>query len=134
MREGGSPYVRTVMGRQAFLLAAGLVSMLALPIGFSVVLLVAVGALVGGAWWWAVQLAEPVARVDVRRLAVAVGGRWGLGVGGIYLGVGCQPGQLDLPMQVLLVVSVAIGAMGGVAAAGLTLCGVDAGRAIRHDG
>ena len=121
-----------VAARQGLLLGIGLAAMLVLPIGLSVGLLVVVGAWVVGAWWWALQLGEPVERPVVRQLAVSVGAGWGALLGLAYVGLGLQPGQLDLPIHVLAAVAVGIGGMGGLAAMGLTLCGCDAGRAIRR--
>jgi hypothetical protein len=92
--------------------------------------LVVVGSWVVGAWWWAVQLSEPVPRAVVRQVSVSVGAGWGLFVALAYLGLGIQPGQLELPYPVLGLATAALGLMGGLAAAGLTLCGMDAGRAV----
>lgn len=120
-----------VAARQGVLLGVGVAVMLLLPVGLSVGLLVVVAAWVVGAWWWAVQLSEPVERTVVRQLSVSVGAGWGALLGLAYVGLGLQPGQLDLPVHVLAAAAVGIGGMGGLAAMGLTLCGCDAGRAIR---
>lgn len=119
-----------VGARQGALLSAGLASMLLLPMGLSVGVLVVAGSWVVGAWWWAVQLPEPLPRPVVRQVALSVGVGWGLVVAVGYLALALQPGQLELPYSVLAFVTVAIGTMGGLAAVGLSLCGMDAGRAV----
>ncbi len=82
--------------RQGLLLFVGGAAMLWMPIGLSVALLVVVvGSWVAGAWWWAVQLSEPIPRSLVRQVSLAVGVGWGMGVGLACLGLGLQPGQLD---------------------------------------
>ncbi len=126
-----APTVPAAVGaRQGLLLAVGLGAVLAAPIGLSVGLLVVVGSWTIGAWWWAVQLQEPVPREVVRNLSVRVGLGWGLVVATAYGAVGLVPGQLDLPWTGLLLASCGMGGMGAMSSGGLTLCGMDAGRAV----
>lgn len=118
-----------VLLRQGTLVGLGIAAALMLRAGLSPVVLILVGGMGVGAWWWAVQQPpERLERPRLREVSLHAGLVWG-GVGGaVYAAVGSRPGQLDMSAVELVVVAMVLSGMGALAAMGLTLCGLDAGR------
>lgn len=122
----------TVSAIQLVVAGAGLGLCLATPAGLGLAMPWLGASVLLGAWGWAVRVGRVhglLSRAWVQRIAARVGLVAGAGTGLAYLGIGSLPGQVALPVGGLLAVSVALGIGGGAAAAGLTLCGLDLGRA-----
>ena len=116
---------------QLAVVAVGIGLMLATPVGLSPLFFWTAGALLFGAWAWAVRigrarglLVRPALQVVARRVALL----GGVVVGLSYILVACVPGQLALPWFMVAVVALALGVGAAFACLILTLCGLDAAR------
>jgi len=120
-----------VFAIQLLVIGLGVAMMRATPLGLSPLFFWATGAMLFGAWAWAVRigrpqglLERPALRVVARRPALLGGGSTGV----LYVAVAAVPGQLELPWLVVFVMAGVLAAGGGFASLVLTLCGFDAAR------
>ncbi len=120
-----------VAGRQGLAASVGLVVVAASPLGLGWAVPVVAGACSFGAFTWALRQGEGLERSHVRAVAVRAGALWSGLVAVAYLVVALQPGQLALPIAGVLVAAAVLAALGGLAAAALSLCGIDATSKVR---
>ncbi len=81
-----------------------------------------------GAWAWAVRAGRGD-RARVRAVAARQGALVGPLVGVAWAAVAAQPGQVDVPQGGVVLVALLLSLGAGATSAGLTLCGLDLGRA-----
>jgi len=98
----------------------------ATPVGLGWAVPLGATAWLVGSWAAAVRQSVPLPRPLVRRVALRVGAAWGAVVAGGYGSLAWLPGVLDVQGGAVVVVSLALGGIATVCAAGLSLCGIDA--------
>ncbi|MBX2803711.1 MAG: hypothetical protein KTR31_38900 [Myxococcales bacterium] len=116
---------------QALLTAAGASLLLGAGFGLAAVPALAALALLFGAWGWAHRVGSArghLQRQPLRRIGARVGALATVAGAVTYALVAALPDQVDLPWSMVPVVAALLGAGGGMAAAGLTLCGLDMAR------
>ncbi|MEN0067212.1 MAG: hypothetical protein AAGA48_34085 [Myxococcota bacterium] len=120
-----------VFAVQMFTVAVGIVLMLATPMGLSPLFGWVAGAMLFGAWAWAVRVGKPqglLVRAALRIVAQRTAVLGGIAVALSYVGVALIPGQLALPWYAVGLVAPMLGLGGGFASLVLTLCGLDVAR------
>lgn len=116
---------------QLVTVAMGVGVMLVTPLGLSPLFFWAAGAMLFGAWAWAVRIGRPgglLVRPALQVVARRTAALCGVTVGFAYVAIALVPGQIDLPWFMVGVVALTLAVGGGFGSLVLTLCGLDAAR------